>query len=153
MSSLGDGLSWYSRYAWRVVLPRIPSLRHPWHMTGFKLPSTVFLKWQTLSRFCCMEPFQISEGLNICSRINVSTRTSIRTFLRVAKHVMSIKDTTPNIKDVELKLYVRSRNKCHIGRFIVFSVITNIYNKKTKGHTSVELFTATRNLKRPFIDN
>ena len=29
------------------------------------------------------------------------------------------------------------------GRFIMFSVITNIYNKKTKGSTLMELFTAT----------
>jgi hypothetical protein len=27
--------------------------------------------------------------------------------------------------------------------FIIFSVITNIYNKKTKGHNVMELFTAT----------
>jgi len=32
------------------------------------------------------------------------------------------------------------------GRFIMFSVITNIYNKKTKGPTSMELFTATGKL-------
>jgi hypothetical protein len=29
------------------------------------------------------------------------------------------------------------------GRFIMFSVTTNIYNKKTKGPTLMELFTAT----------
>jgi len=29
------------------------------------------------------------------------------------------------------------------GRFIMFSVITNIYNKKTKGPTLTEFFTAT----------
>ena len=34
------------------------------------------------------------------------------------------------------------------GRFIIFSVITNIYNKKTKGPTLMELFTATGNLKK-----
>jgi len=32
------------------------------------------------------------------------------------------------------------------GRFIMFSVITNIYNKKTKGPTLMELFTATGKL-------
>jgi len=32
------------------------------------------------------------------------------------------------------------------GRFIMFSVITNIYNKKTKGPTLMKLFTATGNL-------
>jgi len=33
----------------------------------------------------------------------------------------------------------------------MFSVITNIYNKKTKGLTSMELFTATRKLKKFFF--
>ena len=36
--------------------------------------------------------------------------------------------------------------------FIMFSVITNIYNKKTKGSTLMELFTATGKLK-DFFDN
>jgi len=39
------------------------------------------------------------------------------------------------------------------GRFIMFSVITNIYNKKTKGPTLMELFTATGKLKKVFFDN
>jgi len=34
------------------------------------------------------------------------------------------------------------------GRFIMFSVITNIYNKKPKGPKLVELFTATAKLKK-----
>ena len=37
------------------------------------------------------------------------------------------------------------------GRFIMFSVITNIYNKKTKGPTLMELFTATEKLKKVFF--
>jgi hypothetical protein len=36
----------------------------------------------------------------------------------------------------------------YTGRFIMFSVITNIYNKKTKGPTLMELFTATEKLKK-----
>ena len=39
------------------------------------------------------------------------------------------------------------------GRFIMFSLITNIYNKKTKGPTLMELFTATGKLKKYFFDN
>ena len=31
----------------------------------------------------------------------------------------------------------------YTGRFIMFSVVANIYNKKTKGPTLMELFTAT----------
>ena len=39
----------------------------------------------------------------------------------------------------------------YTGRFIMFSVITNIYNKKTKGPTLMELFTATGKLKTFFL--
>ena len=39
----------------------------------------------------------------------------------------------------------------HKGRFIMFSVISNIYKKKTKGPTLMELFTATGKLKRVFL--
>jgi hypothetical protein len=38
----------------------------------------------------------------------------------------------------------------YTGRFIMFSVITNVYNKKTKGPTLMELFTATGKLKKFF---
>jgi hypothetical protein len=37
------------------------------------------------------------------------------------------------------------------GRFIMFSVIKNIYNKKNKGPTLMELFTATGKLKKFFL--
>ena len=36
------------------------------------------------------------------------------------------------------------------GHFLMFSMITNIYNKKTKGPTLRELFTATEKLKKFF---
>jgi len=36
-------------------------------------------------------------------------------------------------------------------RFIMFSVIKNIYNKKTKGPTLMELFTARGKLKKGFF--
>ena len=38
----------------------------------------------------------------------------------------------------------------YTGRFIMFSLITNIYNKKTKGPTLMEFFTATGKLKTFF---
>jgi hypothetical protein len=38
----------------------------------------------------------------------------------------------------------------YTGRFTMFSVITNIYDKKTKGPTLMELFTATETLKKFF---
>ena len=37
--------------------------------------------------------------------------------------------------------------------FIIFSVITSIYNKKTIRPTLMEFFTATRKLKKCFFDN
>jgi len=37
------------------------------------------------------------------------------------------------------------------GRFIMFSVITNIYNKKTKGPNLMEFFTATGKRKMLFF--
>jgi hypothetical protein len=43
-----------------------------------------------------------------------------------------------------------SRQVLYTGRFIMFSVITNIYNKKTKGPSLKELFAATGKLKRFF---
>ena len=39
----------------------------------------------------------------------------------------------------------------HTGRFIMFSLITNIYNKKTKEPTIMEFFTATGKLKKFFL--
>ena len=39
----------------------------------------------------------------------------------------------------------------YTGCFIMFSLITNIYNKKTKGPTLMELFTATGKLKKFFL--
>jgi hypothetical protein len=41
----------------------------------------------------------------------------------------------------------------YTGRFIMFSVITNIYNEKTKGPTLMEFFTATGKLKKFLFDN
>ena len=43
--------------------------------------------------------------------------------------------------------------KSHTGRFIMFFVITNIYNKETKGPILMEFFTATEKLKKVFFDN
>jgi len=41
--------------------------------------------------------------------------------------------------------------KCNTGRFIMFSLITNIYNKKTKGPDLMKLFTAKGKLKKFFL--
>ena len=53
-----------------------------------------------------------------------------------------------DLKTKTIKLVKQLR---YTGRFILFSVITNIYNKKTKGPTLMELFTATGKLKKVFF--
>ena len=40
--------------------------------------------------------------------------------------------------------------RVYTGRFIMLSMITNIYNKKTEGPTLMEFFTATGKLKKFF---
>jgi len=49
--------------------------------------------------------------------------------------------------------YCAKYNPYYTGPFIMFSVITNIYNKKTKGPNLMEFFTATGQLKTLFFDN
>jgi hypothetical protein len=44
-----------------------------------------------------------------------------------------------------------TKNSHNTGRFIMFSVITNICNKKAKGPTLMELFTATGKLKTNYF--
>jgi hypothetical protein len=53
--------------------------------------------------------------------------------------------------DILFLYYLRSL-KPNTGRFIMFSVITNICNKKTKGPTLMEMFTATGELKKCFYN-
>ena len=48
---------------------------------------------------------------------------------------------------------LKTSNLNYTGRFIMFSFITNIYNKKTKGPTLMELFIATGTLKKIIFDN
>ena len=45
----------------------------------------------------------------------------------------------------------QNNSQNYTGRFIMFFVITNIYNKKTKGPTLMEFFTATGKLKKFFF--
>jgi hypothetical protein len=52
-------------------------------------------------------------------------------------------------KHQESKLHIKSYSYDYTGHFIMFPMITNIYNKKTKGPTLMELFTATGKLIPP----
>ena len=55
---------------------------------------------------------------------------------------------------IELERNILYRNVCvYTGHFIMLSMITVIYNKKTRGPTLMELFTATGKLKKFFFDN
>jgi len=55
---------------------------------------------------------------------------------------------TEQDKENVIALLRHTTTNCnYTGRFIMFSVITNIYNKKTKGPTLMEFFTATGELK------
>jgi len=55
---------------------------------------------------------------------------------------------------VEVGLSTGYKQRTYTGRFIMFFVNTNIYNKKTKGPTLMELSTATGKLKKfSFFDN
>jgi len=53
--------------------------------------------------------------------------------------MMIIKQTNEKVINANVFIWI----KWYTGRFIMFSVITNIYNKKNKGPTLMELFTAT----------
>jgi hypothetical protein len=50
------------------------------------------------------------------------------------------------ISDIMHRIY-------NTGRFIMFFVLTNIYNKKSKGPTLMELFTSTEKLEKFSFDN
>jgi hypothetical protein len=68
-------------------------------------------------------------------------------FQRVSdKKVILIRKLFNNKTSIQICL-----SAANTGRFIMFSVITNIYNKKTKGPTLMELFTDIEKLKKFFI--
>ena len=54
-------------------------------------------------------------------------------------------------KENNLFSFIKSLSFQNTRCFITFFVITNIYNKKTKGPTLMELFTATGKLKKFFL--
>jgi len=102
-----------------------------------------------------MNTFHTSTGLlygyvrriTVCARANRSHRLRGFYYGRLAnacyKECLAERTNTLK-KKIDLN---------YTGRFIMFSVITNIYNNKTKGPILMELFTATRKLKKFFFDN
>jgi hypothetical protein len=71
---------------------------------------------------------------------------------RFMKPANELPFTTKNKKDDKRRRALAGGAR-HTGRFIMFSVITNILNKKTKRPILMELFTATEKLKKVFFDN
>jgi hypothetical protein len=84
MSSLGDGSSRNSWHAWRDVTRSLPSLRHPWHITGVDLPSAIFPVWQALTRFSCMGRLEYPDGRAVCSTLYINEKNLIYVFVRNA---------------------------------------------------------------------
>jgi hypothetical protein len=60
-----------------------------------------------------------------------------------------------SVQDTHVMLQIfftkKEPSNSNTGHFIMFCMITNIYNKKTKGPTLMELFTATGKLKKFFL--
>jgi len=66
---------------------------------------------------------------------------------------MQVNCASCSIPNVVLFCYIFTHITSFTGCFIMFSMITNIYNRKTKGPTLMELFTATGKLKKFFFGN
>jgi len=69
---------------------------------------------------------------------------------RQCTYNVTLRRVRATIVTVEKQRVLHKLSVC-TGRFIMFSVISNIYNKKTKGPTLMEFFTATRKLKMFFF--
>jgi hypothetical protein len=77
-------------------------------MTRLSYPVLSFLSDKPLQDSAARGPFIFQKDSTYA--IELTSRTSIRMFLRAAKCIMLVKVTTLNIKDVELELYVRFRD-------------------------------------------
>jgi len=90
----------------------------------------------------------IHTYMHIC--MHAYTHIQMNTHLRV--YMSSFTDRHRHIHTyTHTHTYIYICIYIHTGRFIMFFVITNIYNKKIKGPTSMELFTATGTLKKGFF--
>jgi hypothetical protein len=50
-------------------------------------------------------------------------------------------------------LQIKPKERRNTGHFIMICMITNIYNKKTKGPTLMELFNSHRKTEKVIFDN
>jgi len=98
---------------------------------------------------CCRLRF---HSMNVLSMENQNEQTTLNTiracYVLHNKHKIS---QTTSIYQQTGTYRTGVKLRPHTGRFIMFSLITNIYNKKTKGPTLMEFFTATGKLN--FLSN
>jgi hypothetical protein len=76
-------------------------------MTGLSYPPLSFLSDKPLQDSAAWGPYIFQDSTYA---VELTSGTSFRMFLRAVKRIMLVKDTTLNIKGVELKLYVRFRD-------------------------------------------
>jgi hypothetical protein len=69
--------------------------------------------------------------------------------LQIAGSTTKLVDSPPSTPATAVAAFLAESS----GHFIMFSVITNIYSKKTIGPTLMELFTATGKVKKLFFNN
>jgi hypothetical protein len=83
--------------------------------------------------------------------VKVTTYTVLRT-IRGTLHYFNASRTARSITQILQKQWRSTAPTLkNTGHFIMFCMITNIYNKKTKGPTLMELFPATGKLKTFFL--
>ena len=96
---------------------------------------------------CSMRTDGQTDGHNVAnSRFFVTSRPRLKKKVRMPK-IYSWwynHSSIPTARDDNHSL--KKAGWPNTGRFIMFSVITNIYNKKTKGSSLMEFFTATGKL-------
>jgi hypothetical protein len=111
-----------------------------------KLEGQSFIQWE------CGIVFGIFKvcGLKITTDTYLEPILTIRRTVPPIAHAYSWRGAKLNKGSCYIMLFVYIKFY-YTGRFIIFSVITNIYEKKTKVPTLVKLFTVTGKLKKLFF--
>jgi hypothetical protein len=114
----------------------------------------VFLVIQNTKRVCrIMLPPVVCPDLPYFSTLShkrYDFRGGIKMYQNIHKMYVLISSTT-FVRNISYYTKKSVRYDHKYRAFIMFSVITNIYNKKTKGPTLMELFTATGKLENFFF--
>jgi len=110
-----------------------------WHSPA-KMHDAVFQETVN-SNFICLSFLLASETRNIFRLCGWSRKLFVWSAAAYQKELWATNN----------KRFHQTQLVYYTGRFIMFSMITNIYNKETKGLTLIELFTATGKLKKFFL--